>query len=219
MAERAEPGGATFSDLIRPKDVVGDALLLATAAVRIAVKNLLIVRALRDGADYEQEWWLGAVAREFELIAAEKDADAERLEAVREASKRKRGRATHPGDFRATDAPVLKRRIRILRKIAERLRAVSTDEAALLKLVAEARTAALDEITTARHDPGRGPTADPVERASALAELAEDLAALTAAREVAPPTTRERPPGDAPEGRSSREAASAQQTPTSSHGP
>lgn len=170
--------GGLFSDRMRRKDVVADAVALATAAVRIAVKNLLIVRALRENADYEETWWLATVAREFEVIAVENETDAARLEQVRERTRRKRGRPQHPGDFRSLDAPVLRRRIRVLRKIAARLRAVATDDDALRTLMADARQAALDEITNARHVPAPRVELDPVERMSALALLAEDLDAL-----------------------------------------
>ncbi len=171
-------GEGNFSAKSRKSDVVTDALILATAAVRSAVKNLLIVRALRDNADYEQSWWLDAVAKEFEVIAAENDADIARLEAERQRARKKQGRAQHPADFRSRDAPVLKRRIRVLTKIAARLRDIAKDEDAVLALVAEARAAALDEITTARHDPSPRAASDPAERAAGLAGLADDLAAL-----------------------------------------
>jgi hypothetical protein len=190
MGRRHQRGEGVFSARSRKSDVVTDAVLLATAAVRIAVKNLLIVRALRDNADYEQSWWLNAVAREFEVLAAENEADATRLEHVRAAAKKRRGRALHPADFRSRDAPVLKRRIRVLRKIATRLREFTTDEDAVLALVADARQSALDEITTARHDPSPRAASDPAERAAGLALLAEDLAALAADADesVSPPS-------------------------------
>jgi hypothetical protein len=123
---------------------------------------------------------------EFELLAAEYEADATRLEGVRQKSRKKRGRALTPDDFRARDAPVLKRRIRVLRKIAVRLRELAADEDAVLALVAGARQNALDEITAARHDPSPQATGDPAERAAGLALLADDLAAL--ASTVTPPT-------------------------------
>jgi hypothetical protein len=175
-------GEGDFSAKSRKSDVVTDALLLATAAVRSAVKNLLIVRALRDNVDYEQSWWLAAVAKEFEVIAAENDAAIARLETERARAKKKQGRALHPADFRARDAPLLRKRIRVLTKIAAKLREIATDEDAVLALVAEARAAALDEITTARHDPSPRAASDPKERAAGLAGLADDLAALAADR-------------------------------------
>jgi hypothetical protein len=174
--------GGVFSHRSRKSDIVEDAVLLATGAVRIAVKNLLIVRALRDRADFDETWWRSAVEREFELLAVENEADASRLAGVRAAAKGRQGKALHPADFRARDRPVLKRRIRILRRIATRLREIATDEDAVLTLVADARRAALDEITTARHDPSARATTDPVERAAGLAFLADDLAALAADR-------------------------------------
>jgi hypothetical protein len=172
------PAGGLFSDRTRKKDVVADAVTLATAAVRIVVKNLLIVRALRDRADYEPSWWRAAVAHEFEVIAEQNEADAARLEQVREATRRKKGRPQHPADFRAADAPVLRRRIRVLRKIAARLREIAADEDAVEALIADARRTALDEITNARHTPAPRVHLDPDDRAVALTLLAGDLAAL-----------------------------------------
>lgn len=176
-------GRGVFSSRSRTTDIVEDAVLLATASVRIAVKNLLIVRALRDRADFDDAWWRSTVEREFDLLATEYEADATRLAGVRAAAKGKGGRALHPADFRARDRPVLKRRIRILRRIAARLREIATDEDAVAALVGEARQNALHEITTARHDPSPRATTDPVERAAGLAFLADDLAALAAERE------------------------------------
>lgn len=175
-------GRGVFSSRSRTTDIVEDAVLLATASVRIAVKNLLIVRALRDRADFDDAWWRSTVEREFDLLATEYEADATRLAGVRAAAKGKGGRALHPADFRARDRPVLKRRIRILRRIAARLREIATDEDAVAALVGEARQNALHEITTARHDPSPRATTDPGERAAGLAFLADDLAALAAER-------------------------------------
>lgn len=181
MATSGQSRGV-FSHRSRTADIVEDAVLLATAAVRIAVKNLLIVRALRDRADFDESWWRSTVEHEFDLLATENETDATRLEGVRAAAKGKHGRARHPADFRARDRPVLKRRIRILRRIATRLREIGADEDAVLALVAEARQNALHEITTARHDPSPRATTDPDERAAGLAFLADDLAALAADR-------------------------------------
>jgi hypothetical protein len=107
---------------------------------------------------------------------------------VRAGTKKKSGRALTPDDYRARDAPVLKRRIRVLRKIATRLREIATDEDAVLALVGEARQSALEEITNARHDPSSRATVDPGERAAGLAGLVDDLAALAADAISAPPS-------------------------------
>ena len=175
---RVEARGGSFSRRASKSDIVDDALLLATGAVRSAVKNLLIVRALRDGKDFDEAWWLDAVAREFEAIATENDDDAKRVEADRQLAKQRKGRPLHPTDFRTADVPKMKRRVRILTLIAARLRKLGADRDTLLALIAEARSNALDEIASARHDPGRQAEVDPVARDAALALLADDLAAL-----------------------------------------
>lgn len=176
--ERHEKRGGSFSRRVSKSDIVDDAVLLATGAVRSAVKNRLIVRALRDGEDFDEAWWLDAVAREFEAIAAEKDDDAVRVEEDRQLAKGRTGKALHPSDFRTRDVPKMKRRARILHLIAARLRALGADHETLIALIAEARSNALDEIASARHDPGRQAEVDPVAREAAMAQLADDLAAL-----------------------------------------
>ena len=173
-----ETRGGSFSRRASKSDVVDDALLLATGAVRSAVKNLLIVRALRDGKDFDEAWWLDAVAREFEAIAAEKDDDAKRVEEDRQLAKQRKGRPLHPSDFRTADVPKMKKRVRIMNLIAARLRELGADRETLLALIAEARANALDEIASARHDVRRPVVVDPVAREAALSLLADDLAAL-----------------------------------------
>lgn len=188
MVEREHGPGGIFSARSKKADVVDDAVALATAAVRIAVKNLLIVRALRDYADFDEQWWLAATAHEFEVIAVEKESDAARVEEERAAAKHKKGKARHPGDFRTRDVPKLKKRARVLHTIAARLRELAADDEALHRLITEARQGALDEIATARHDPTRTVARDPAARDAALAQLAEDLADLAASRQDESPT-------------------------------
>jgi hypothetical protein len=180
---REETRGGSFSRRASNSDIVDDAVLLATGAVRSAMKNLLIVRALRDGQDFDEAWWLDAVSREFEAIAVEKDDDAKRVEEDRQLAKRRTGQPLHPSDFRTLDVPNMKRRVRILNLIAARLRELGADRDTLLALIAEARTNALDEIASARQDAGRavavGSAArDSAARDAALALLADDLSAL-----------------------------------------
>ena len=78
----------------------------------------------------------------------------------------------------------MKRRVRILTLIAARLRELGADRDTLLALISEARSNALDEIASARHDPGRQAEVDPVARDAAMALLADDLAALLSESEL-----------------------------------
>lgn len=59
-------------------DLVADALLVARAGVRQKVKNVVIMRTLRDGADFDLEWYTDAVRAELEALAVESEAAADK---------------------------------------------------------------------------------------------------------------------------------------------
>lgn len=158
-----------------PADLVDDGLLLAAAGVRITVRNLIIVRALRDGVDFDEDWYVAAVKHEFRALAAEKRADAERAYADRLVAADRPGRASHRSDYRWEDAHPLDRRAAVLNGLAERLDLESEDDAAALALVRVARQAALDDIA----DSIGTEAARPVDDAEYLAGRAERMALVT----------------------------------------
>lgn len=174
-----------MSLMATPAELVEDGMLIATAGVRMAVKNLILVRALRDRADFDEDWYVGAVRHEFLALAAEKSDDARRMtEALARASTR-RGRARSNADYRRVDAPVLERRITTLTALADRLTAASQDASEAHELVSAARENALEEIAGAvqpdgesrQHDPGYEDS-----RGERLALLGDDLDALRDAK-------------------------------------
>ena len=81
--------------------MVADATLVSLAAVRQAVKNVILVRALRDAADFDEEWYTDAVRRELEELAREASLEAARLRELREATRRRSGPARAADDYRA----------------------------------------------------------------------------------------------------------------------
>lgn len=158
--------------------MVADATVVSLAAVRQAAKNLMLVRALRDSADFDEQWYADAVAREFELLATQAEADAERLEVARQKALGRRGRAVTADDYHAADTRRLKRRIRVLQELAEELRRMAADEEAVRTVISEARLRALDEITQAAASvPGAGRTKPltGIARSRALQTLREEL--------------------------------------------
>ena len=158
--------------------MVADATLVSLAAVRQAAKNLMLVRALRDSADFDAEWYADAVGRELGLLATQADADAERLAGELAALSSRRGAPAHGGDYRAKDARKLRRRRRVLRDLARELRELSGDDATVTGIIADARIRALDEITaTAASVPGvgRAKPAKGIARSRALQALREEL--------------------------------------------
>ncbi|MFT4029065.1 MAG: hypothetical protein QM675_04245 [Protaetiibacter sp.] len=162
----------------RRREMVADATLVSLAAVRQAVKNLVLVRALRDQADFDEEWYADAVRREFEVLAVQAEAEAARLEKARAKASGRRGRAVTADDYHAVDSRRLKRRILVLGDLAIRLRGLAEDEDAVAAVIDEARIRALDEITQAAAAvPGRG-RAKPAKghvRSRALQALREEL--------------------------------------------
>jgi hypothetical protein len=158
-------------------DVVDDAQLVAVAAVRQSVKNLLLTRALRDAADFDAGWFATAVRHEFEVLAAEKEADARRLDEIIRRTRRRRGTARHAADYRAGDRASLQRRLDVSLVLAQRLRELGHDEQTARAIVAEARERALDEISAARAATRSAETAPlgELDRVMALSMLAEDL--------------------------------------------
>lgn len=131
------------------EDLVRDGVLLASTGVRMAAKNLLIIRVLRDHEDFDLGYYVSAVQQEFRGLAAEKSSDAERVTAARTRAARRKGSATSQADYRMADLPMLDRRIAVLVALAEALVAASNDDPASEILVLRARAAALEEIANA----------------------------------------------------------------------
>lgn len=144
-----DEGSPSLSAEASERDLVGDGMLLVLAGVRMTVKNLIIVRALRDGADYDEDWYVSAVQHEFVVMAAEKNADADRVEAAARTASKLRGTANHQSDYRKADQRMLARRITVLRALATALATASEDTEHATALVHGARTSALDDIAGA----------------------------------------------------------------------
>ena len=169
-----------FSDDAPIADIVDDAAIISLSAVRLAAKNLIIVRALRDRVDYHDDWYVSAIRSEFEALAAEKDHDARRVERAQAAASTKRGRGTHPTDYRAADVAALGRRTITLHALALKLREMATDVSLAHTILAAARVDALDEMTASIRYPATNREQLPEAlRAKALGDLAADLAALS----------------------------------------
>lgn len=159
-------------------ELVADALLVARAGVRQSVKNVVIVRALRDRIDFDHLWYVDAVRAELEMVAVEAETDAARVKRELDYAKGRHFSAVTARDYVARDVPPLKRRRKVLLALAAELRAIALDDAAVEQIIDEARNNALDEIAaTASHVPGRG-TVEPVKgiaRSRALQRLREEL--------------------------------------------
>ena len=159
-------------------ELLTDAVLVARAGVRQRVKNVVIVRALRDGADFDAERYADAVRAELESIAVESETDAARVKRELDYARGRHYEAATARDYVDRDVPTLRKRRKVMLALAVALRALATDDAVVAAIVDDARDNALDEIAaTASHVPGRG-TVEPargVNRSRALQRLRDEL--------------------------------------------
>jgi hypothetical protein len=121
--------------------IVEEGVLISASAVRMTVKNHIIVAALRDHVDYDREGLLDVARSDFLRLAAEGEATAERLDA-------KRPETREPGES-AADAHRRRehlRRPKVERMLATALRNEAADEETIERLVDRARTDASEEI-------------------------------------------------------------------------
>ncbi|MCU1440929.1 MAG: hypothetical protein JWP85_1926 [Rhodoglobus sp.] len=168
------------------EETVEEALLIANVAVKLALKNLIIVHALQERADYSADRLLAATREELRNLVDEKDADADRVDAQHAVATAHGGRATHQSDFRSVDAPTLARKAAVLRVLAKRLRELADDESYAANLIDVARGEALDEVLNAfagtQSDSAEGTDAAQDDRATRRALIARDLEVLAASR-------------------------------------
>jgi hypothetical protein len=128
------------------EEIAEEGVLIAASAVRMAVKNRQIVRALRDRADYSEKNAVAAAREVFRALAREKREDVERLDEIIENTRDRPGRALHQTDYRKGDADRLERREQVSDILADRLEELSEDDDYLRGIVDAARNAAWDEI-------------------------------------------------------------------------
>jgi hypothetical protein len=164
-------------------DLVNDGLLIAESAARMTVKNEVILRAVRDRADYRPELARAIAREELRRLAVESRADARRLDDERARAEERSGKAAHQADYRAGDVGHLARRSEALTALADRLIRLSADDAHLDALVDEARHQAWDEVGESIADRtatawSLGSRLSPAERARRMAQVVDDLREL-----------------------------------------
>ena len=110
-------------------EMLEEGMLMAESAGRMALKNRLIVGALRGDAPYSDER-AAAMAREvlYELVQ-EADEAVEHLAAERETAAQRDGRSQHQHDYHRSDLLNLRRREKVHAAVAKALWTRRSDEA------------------------------------------------------------------------------------------
>ncbi|PJJ71058.1 hypothetical protein CLV46_0595 [Diaminobutyricimonas aerilata] len=126
--------------------LVEEGMLIAGSALRLAIKNLIIVAAFREGDAASAPVLRLAVRDRLLELARERQVEAARLERAREGARGRRGPARSQDDYREEDAPTLILRAEVNRLMARRLRQCADDDEYLDAQLTVARRAALDDI-------------------------------------------------------------------------
>lgn len=173
-------------------EIVDDGVLISGAAVRLAVKNRVILAAVRDRDDYSSERTQAAVRDELQALAREKASDADWAERQSAAAALRPGQAEHHSDFRAIDRHTLDRRRDVSRSLSDRLLELTEDERFVVEMSERARADAWEEIAASITVLAALSSEDPPdeaytrERGERLMGLLDDIAQLDAESTTAP---------------------------------
>jgi hypothetical protein len=183
-----DPDDGTVTPAAAPSTerIVDEGMLIAMAAVRMALKNRIIVGALREHTDYVAADYAELARQELREVARQNDEDSTRVERLGSylfrTTRSGKGREI---ENKRRDVIRLGRRRTLHDHVAERLRDLAADDDRVAELVEKARADALQEINEAlatrllaqRIDPRQpGYAAARAERMRAVGKI--DLAAL-----------------------------------------
>ncbi|RXZ71420.1 hypothetical protein [Agromyces albus] len=130
-------------------EMLAEGVLVAESAGRMALKNRLIVFALRGEERFEPAR-AEAIARDvlYELVQ-EADEAAERAATERESASQREGRSAHQHDYHRVDTVNLRHRERVYAGVAKRLWELREDPDYLERFTEHARDAAWEDIAAA----------------------------------------------------------------------
>ena len=130
------------------KAMVDEGLFIALTAARMAVKNEIIIGALREHADYSPDRYADAARRELDVLIRQNDAYARRVRRLRKALTRSRWTSDLTEDQHG-DISQLRLRRRVHERLSVALKAVAADDRHVARIVERAQRAASDEIRAA----------------------------------------------------------------------
>ncbi|MFC7430272.1 MULTISPECIES: hypothetical protein [unclassified Agrococcus] len=175
-ARRTPPSPPTDEELA---DQVDEGLLIVMTGLRLSTRNRIVLDAMRERADYDEDVVVAGVRSDAEAIVAEQRAIVARLQRIRARAANRHGHALHSADFRRGDVAPLERRERIAALLVERLEATVADEQTVRELVRAARRAAMEDMFgSVLHSLRGSPALADDGHDDRLAELRDQLRAL-----------------------------------------
>lgn len=125
-----------------------EGLLITLSAVRMAVKNSIIVTALRENLNFDEADYAAIARAELATLSKRNTRDAERVERQRKKLSKSKWTLSFSDDSRQ-DIVLLARRRKVYERLAEALDEVAADEEQVAALVASAQKDAGAELGAA----------------------------------------------------------------------
>ncbi|MDQ1546606.1 MAG: hypothetical protein QOH69_1510 [Actinomycetota bacterium] len=125
---------------------VDEGVLIASAAVVMDVKNLIIVDAIRDGSTFDVDNVTAAVRNELRDLAEENESSANRVQQLSVDVQTRRGPRDNSEGYQVDDHPTLTKRGIIHVMLAAELERLSEDPEFLAGLAERARVQAWAEV-------------------------------------------------------------------------
>lgn len=130
----------------RVASAVEDGVLIAKSALSLAVKNHIVVGALREDRSFDAERIGEFVVATLAGLAREQQVYARRTGAEAAHARVTRGRASHAHDYREVDYQALRQRQLVYSTLAEQLTGFGADPEFVRSVVETARLSAWAEI-------------------------------------------------------------------------
>ena len=158
--------------------LVDEGVLVARSALRLTLKNVVIMHSLRDAQPWHHDTITSLALDAVADLIAELSTTADRIEADVERFVARAGRSSRTQRHRA-ELSRLTMRARTARGVVERLRELHDDPEAIAELVSVARDDMLSELTQARLQPEREALLQTdAERRAAMEGVVADLLEL-----------------------------------------
>lgn len=133
-------------------EIVEQGLLVADVAVRMTVKNAIIMNALKEHADFDKEQIIGMVRNTVEELAAERERDARHIARVRGEIRAHGNSAWQETEYGNSDSRTLKHRQEVYEGVAAELRDLTSNQEYLRKSAKRAHELAWEEIGNSLKD-------------------------------------------------------------------
>ena len=149
--KRRRPGGRSLRGIPRKvlapvEEIVEQGLLVADVAVRMNVKNAIIMNALRRDVDYDEEMIRDLARTALTELADERERDAKHIRRMRDEIRDYGRSAWSESEYSNDDNRTLRHRQEVYETLAKELRERAANDEYLNESTRRARDAAWEEI-------------------------------------------------------------------------